>query len=120
MLKLKLQYFWSTDTTSLLIRKDPDAVKDWGQEKGMTEDEMVGWRHWLDGHEFGKLREMVMDKEALCTAVHGVAKSWTQLSNKKIQLFGLSWVSFDSLYCSRNQFILPKFLIYVHGAICKK
>ena len=48
MLKLKLQYFgW-------LIWKDPDAGKDWGQEeKGMTEDEMVGWYHQLNGHEFG-------------------------------------------------------------------
>ena len=36
-----------------LIRKDPDARKDWRQEeKGMTEDELVGWHHWLDGHEF--------------------------------------------------------------------
>ena len=35
-----------------LIAKDPDVGKDWGQEKkGMTEDEMVGWHHWLDGHE---------------------------------------------------------------------
>ena len=35
------------------FRKDPDAGKDWRQEeKGMTEDEMVGWHHWLDGHEF--------------------------------------------------------------------
>ena len=37
---------------SQLIGKDPDARKDWGQEKGMTEDEMVGWHHWLNGHEF--------------------------------------------------------------------
>ena len=36
-----------------LIGKDPDAGRDWRQEeKGMTEDEMVGWHHWLDGHEF--------------------------------------------------------------------
>ena len=36
-----------------LIRKDPDAGKDWRwEEKGTTEDEMVGWHHWLDGHEF--------------------------------------------------------------------
>ena len=36
-----------------LIRKDPDAGKDWRQEeKGMTEDKMAGWHHWLDGHEF--------------------------------------------------------------------
>ena len=37
----------------LPVRKDPDAGKDWRQEeKGMTEDEMVGWHHWLNGHEF--------------------------------------------------------------------
>ena len=36
-----------------IIRKDPDAGKDWKQEeKGMTEDEMVEWHHWIDGHEF--------------------------------------------------------------------
>ena len=44
---------WSPDAKSRLIRKDPNAGKDWRQEeKGMTEDEMVGWHHWLDGHEF--------------------------------------------------------------------
>ena len=45
---------WPPDTKSWLIGKDPDAGKDWGQEeKGMTEDEMVRWYHWLDGHGFG-------------------------------------------------------------------
>ena len=45
---------WPPDAKNWLIRKDPDAGKDWGQEeKGMTEDEMVGWHHRLDGHEFG-------------------------------------------------------------------
>ena len=44
---------WSLDVKSRLTRKDPDAGKDWGQEeKGMTEDEMVGWHHWLNGDEF--------------------------------------------------------------------
>ena len=44
---------WPPNTKSWLIREDPDAGKDWRQEeKGMTEDEMVGWHHWLDGHEF--------------------------------------------------------------------
>ena len=39
---------------SWLIGKDPDAGRDWGQEeKGTTEDEMAGWHHWLDAHEFG-------------------------------------------------------------------
>ena len=44
---------WPPDVKSLLIWKDPDAGKDWGQEKGTMEDEMVGWHHWLNGHGFG-------------------------------------------------------------------
>ena len=44
---------WPPDTKSWLTWKDPDAGKDWRQEeKGMTEDEVVGWHRWLDGHEF--------------------------------------------------------------------
>ena len=44
---------WPPHVKSWLIGKDPDVWRDWGQEeKGMTEDEMVGWHHWLDGHEF--------------------------------------------------------------------
>ena len=44
---------WPPHAKSGLIGKDPDAGKDWGQEeKGMTEDEMVGWHHWINGHEF--------------------------------------------------------------------
>ena len=53
MLKLKLLILWSPDVKNWFIGKDPDARKDWRQEeKGMTKDEMVGWHHWLDGHEF--------------------------------------------------------------------
>ena len=45
---------WSPDVKNWPIWKDPDAEKDWRwEEKGTTEDEMVGWHHWLDGHEFG-------------------------------------------------------------------
>ena len=44
---------WSLDAKNWLTGKDPDAGKDWGQEgKGKTKDEMVGWHHWHDGHEF--------------------------------------------------------------------
>ena len=45
---------WPPDTKNWLFWEDPDAGKDWGQEeKGMTEDEMIGWLHQLDGHGFG-------------------------------------------------------------------
>ena len=44
---------WPPDAKSWLIRKDLDVGKDWRQDKGMTEDEMVGWHHQLDGHGFG-------------------------------------------------------------------
>ena len=44
---------WPPDVKSWLIRKAPDAEKDWRQEeKGTIEDEMAGWHHWLNGHEF--------------------------------------------------------------------
>ena len=53
MLKLKLQYFGHPLQRGRLIGKDPDAGKDCRQEeKGMTEDEMAGWHHQLNGHEF--------------------------------------------------------------------
>ena len=50
---------WPPDAKSWLIGKDPDAAKDWRQEeKGKTEDEMVGWHHWLDEHEFEQTPEV--------------------------------------------------------------
>ena len=52
--KAKTPILWPPDAKNWLIGKDPDAGKDWRQEKkGMTEDEMVGWHHQLNGHEFG-------------------------------------------------------------------
>ena len=47
----------------------------------MTEDEMVGWNHRLDGHELEEAPGVVMDREACCAAVHGVTKGQTQLND---------------------------------------
>ena len=62
---------------SRLIGIDPDAGKDWREkEKRVAEDEMVGYYHWLNGHELGKT---LGDGEE--HGGHGVAKSWTWLSD---------------------------------------
>ena len=73
---------WPPDSKTRLIRKDPDAGKDWRQEeKGVTEDEMVGWHHWLKGLEFEQALGDGEGREAWRGTVHGVAKSQTRLSD---------------------------------------
>ena len=61
-----------------LIGKETDAGKDRGQEeKGATEDEMVGWHHRLNGYEFEQTPGDSYGRKAWCAAVRGVSKSWT-------------------------------------------
>ena len=81
--------YWSWNSNTLAIWcgemtpwKRTNAGKDWRQEeKGTTEDEMVGWHHWLSGHEFEQVQELMMDRETWHAAVHGVTKSQIQLSD---------------------------------------
>ena len=87
MLKLKL---WPPHVKNWLTGKDSNAARDWGkEEKGMTEDEIAGWHHWLDDMSVSELRELVMDREAWHAAIHGVTEldttqqlNWTELNLK--------------------------------------
>ena len=86
---------WLPDVKSWLIRKDTDARKDWGQEeKGTAEDEMIGWHHDSVDMSMSKLQEMVKDREVWCAAVHGVANSWTRLSD---------WTELNNSKCTGSQ-----------------
>ena len=74
---------WPPDLENWLTGKDPDIGKDWRQEeKGTTEDKMVGWHHWLNGHEFEQAPRVGDGQGSLAAAVHGVTKSQTQLSDR--------------------------------------
>ena len=81
MLKLKLEYFGHLRERTDSF-KNPDAGKDWKQEeKGMTEDEIVGWHHWLDGYGFGWTLGVGDGQGGLVCCGSWVAKSQTRLSD---------------------------------------
>ena len=73
---------WPPDVKNWPIGKDPDAGKDWRQEeKGTTENEMVGWHHWLDGHEFEQALGVGDGQGSLVCFSPWVMKSQTWLSD---------------------------------------
>ena len=85
--KAETPILWPPDAKNWLIWKDPDGRKDWGHEKKwVTEDEMVGWHHWLNGYEFEQTRGDSEGQGSLACCNHGVSKSWTWLSNWTIKL----------------------------------
>ena len=86
---------WPPDAKNWLIWKDSDAGKDWRQEeKGTTEDEMVGWHHWLNGHEFESTAGVCYGQGGLiCCSPWGRKESdtteqlnWTKLRNTSYQV----------------------------------
>ena len=96
---------WPPAVKGWLIRKDPDAGKNWRQEeKGTTEDEVVGWHHWLDGHEFEQGLGISDGQGSLaCCSLWGHKESdttewlnWIDLNNLSLNIFntlGNLWVS---------------------------
>ena len=82
--KAETQILWPPDAKSWFIRKDTDAGKVWRwKEKGTTEDEMVGWHHWFNGHEFEQVLGDGEGQGSLVCCSTGAAQSWTWLSNWK-------------------------------------
>ena len=88
---------WPTDAKNWLIGKDPDDGKDWRQEKkgmGMTEDEMVGWHHWLNGHEFKQtLGDGEGQESVVCCSPWGCKETWL---NKRLDLSSNTFRENDS------------------------
>ena len=73
---------WPPGAKSWLIGKDPDAGTDWEQEeKGVTEDEMVGWYHWLNWHEFEEISGDSEGQGSLVCCTPWDVKNWTQLGD---------------------------------------
>ena len=91
---------WPPDVKNWLIRKDPDAGRDWGQEKGTTE-EMVGWHHRLNRHEFEQAPGVGDGQGSHCKELDITEwLNWTDLP--KLQIIVLSW-------CLVSQFLFPTY-----------
>ena len=114
---------WPSDAKSWLIGKDPDSGKDWRQEeKGMTEDMIDGWYHWLNGHEFEKALGVGEGQGSLaCCNISGCKESDTteQLnSNNKYCLWIVLWWEWETLTCSyhsKKSFVTIEYIMVAVG-----
>ena len=106
---------WPPDAKSQLIGKDPDVGKDWRQEKGMTEDEIVGWHHWLNGHEFEQVPGDGDGQESLACCSpwgHKESEMTEQLNNNYVYTVCVLSIYFYS-HCVLNalaQIFAPAYL----------
>ena len=108
--KAEAPVLWPPHAKSWLIGKDSDAGRDWGLEKGTTEDEMAGWHHWLDGHEFGWTLGVGNGQEGLaCCDSWGRKESdtteqlnWTETNNIFVHISLLSCLIISLGLISRN------------------
>ena len=105
--KAEIPIFWPPDAKSWLIGKDPDAGKDWRQEeKGTIEDEMVGWHHRLNGHEFESSGVGDGQGSLLCCSPwghrvgHDWVTEWTELNSRKFRHFQRSCIPNDFFQAS--------------------
>ena len=101
--KAETPILWPSDAKNWLNGKHPDAGKDWRwEEKRMREDEMVGWHHWLNGHEFEYTLGVGYRHRAWHTAVHGITESQTGMSD---------WTELNFFGVSPNILLLPSLVI---------
>ena len=88
---------WPPDLKNWLIWKDPDAGKEWRQqEKGTTEDKMIGWHHWLN-MSLNKLWELVMDREAWLQSMESQSQTWLR-----------DWIELKQTHRCRKQILVTK------------
>ena len=100
---------WPPDVKSWFIWKDPDVGKDWRQEKGTTEDDMVGWHHQLNGYEFEQaMRDGEGQGSLMCCSPWGCKELDTTETEQQYYKTDVSWI-----YCGNH------FIIYVHQTIMK-